>query len=129
MPRDHAPLYKSQNARWTTRVMDSGWPRSSAIAFVASSRVGHTCRHEMARLRDMGPGNVKITMDAINNLHQRCRPTEKASPDTINNGSTPTPTTSCSGRRRDNHGRHRQWLLRPTPTMPPHQGGELRRHP
>jgi hypothetical protein len=58
-------------ATWTTRVVDSGCPRSSATAFAASSRAGHTCRHEMARLRDVRPGDVETTMDAINNLHQR----------------------------------------------------------
>ena len=93
MPRDHAHLDKSREARWTTRVVDSGRPRSSAAAFAASSRAGHPYRHEMTRLRDVGPGDVDKMMDAISNLQQH-HPTEKASPDTIDNGSTPTPTTS-----------------------------------
>jgi hypothetical protein len=70
------------------------WPRSSAIAFAASSRAGHTCRHEMARLHDIKPSDVERTMDAISNLHEWHRPTEKASPNTIENGSMPTPPTS-----------------------------------
>jgi hypothetical protein len=91
--RDHAHLYKSQEARWTMRVVDSGRPRSSAMAFAASSRASHTCRHEMARPCDVKPGKIETNMDAISNLHQRRHPTEKASHDTINNGSTPTPTS------------------------------------
>jgi hypothetical protein len=105
------------------------WPRSLAIAFAASSRAGHTCRHEMVRLCDMKPSDVERTMDAISNLHEWHHPTEKASPDTIDSGSTPTQQHHCTGRRRDNHGRYQQWLLWHTPTMPPHQGDEPGRHP
>jgi hypothetical protein len=103
-------------------------PRSSATAFAASSRAGYTCWHEIARLCDMKPGDVERTMDAISNLHKRRCPTEKASPDTINNGSTPTPTTSLHRVTSGHHERHRQWLLQPTPTMLPHQGGEPKHH-
>ena len=123
--RDHAHLFKSREARWTTYVVDSGRPRSSATVFTASSRAGHTCRHVMARLRDVEPGDIETTTDALGNLHQRCRPIEKASPDTIDNGSALTPTTSL---HRATSGQ--PWMssaMAPTaytPMMPPHQVGE-----
>jgi hypothetical protein len=55
-------------------------PRSSATAFAALSRAGHTCRHEMARLRDMKSGDVERIMVVISNLHERRRLTEKGEP-------------------------------------------------
>jgi hypothetical protein len=46
----------------------------------------------MTRLCDIGPGDVKTTTDAISNLHQWRRLTEKVSPDIIYNSSTATLT-------------------------------------